>query len=399
MCMKKLTRGLALLLACFFLASGAFSEGQVTVSEEEYALLQKYKRLEDIMTVIDERFLFEYDKDALMEGAALGMLASLGDNYSFYYTAAAMESEEEAFTGEYGGLGIEVFSNPNDMTITIRRVFYGGPAQQAGVRDGDKIIAVNGEEMTAFDVNRAVSIMRGEIGEKVTLTILREGEPELLEIECERAIVQTEIITSELLDGGIGYLRFHYFEGNATNQFMAVKKEFEEKGVKGVILDLRDNPGGFIDLAIDIAGVFLDDALVTTTEDRYGRTVDIYTDKGRWDIPLVVLINGYSASSSEILAAALHDHGVAKLVGEKSFGKGIVQSVYPFQDDRTGMQLTTDYWLTPNGEKIHEIGIEPDVVVELAEDAVDDNFMLIKEKDNQLQAAVALLQEEIAGAK
>jgi len=393
--MNKMKTGLLLLTVCACLMTVACAEPAFTVTEQEYMLLQKYKRLEQIIDVIEDAYLFEYDPDALMEGAALGLLGALGDNYSFYYTIAAMEHEEEAITGEYGGIGVEVFPNPNDMTITIRRVFFGTPAQQAGLRAGDKIIAIDGEEMTAYDLNLAVTMMRGILGETVRLTILRQGELEPLEIECVRATVQTEAITYEMLEAGIGYIQVHFFEGNAMPQFEAARESLQADGIRGLVLDLRNNPGGFITLAVDVANVFLDESLVAVTEDKYGRLLEYYTDEGSWDIPMVVLVNEYSASASEIVAAALRDNGAAKLAGVQTYGKGIVQAVYPFADN-TGMQLTTDYWLTPNGERVHGVGLVPDVEVELAEEAISEDYMPVREKDNQLAAAVALLREELS---
>ncbi|MCL1795514.1 MAG: S41 family peptidase [Clostridia bacterium] len=386
--------GLLLLAVCVCLMTAACAEPVYRVTEQEYMLIQKYMRLEQIISVIEDAYLFEYDPDALLEGAALGLLGALGDDYSYYYNVAAMEHEEEAVTGEYGGIGVEVFPNPNDMTITIRRVFFNTPAQHAGLRGGDKIIAIDGEAMTAYDLNLAVSMMRGIIGEMVRLTIYRQGEPEPFEVECERAVVQTEAITYEMLEEGIGYIQVHFFEGNATPQFQTAKEYLIASGVKGLVLDLRNNPGGFIGLAVDLADVFLDEALVAITEDKYGRRLESYTDEGSWDIPLAVLVNEYSASASEIVAAALRDNGVAKLVGARTYGKGIVQAVYPFADN-TGMQLTTDYWLTPNGERVHGIGLAPDLEVELSEDAISEDFMPVREKDNQLSAAVALLWDEL----
>jgi len=392
--MKHTKRVLAIVAACLLMAGVALAQDTYTVSKEEYELLQKYQRLEEIMAVIDQTFLFEYDKDALLQGAAQGMIGSLGDEYTFYYTPNQMETENEAVTGEYGGLGIEVFANPNDLTITIKRVFYGSPAQEGGLRVSDKIIKVNGEDMTAYDLNKAVSIMRGEVGGEVTLMILREMET--FEVTLTRAIVQTEIMSYEMLEDRIGYLRIHYFEGNAVGQFEEAAQRFVDEDIKGLVIDLRDNPGGLVNLAIDIADKFLDDMLVTTTEDKYGRRLSYYTHEGAWEIPVVVLVNDYSASAAEILAAALQENGAARLVGVQTFGKGIMQSVYTFAGDGAGMQITSDYWLTPKGNNIHEVGIAPDVEVELNEDAVDDNFQFIRAKDNQLQKAVEVLKEEIA---
>ncbi len=392
--MRHTKRILALLLCCLLLSGCAIAaERTVTVTEEEYALLQKYRRLEEIRQMVSRSFLFEYDEADLLDSAAKGMLGGLEDPYSYYFTPVQMEEQTESFTGEYGGIGFEVFGSPTDQLITIRRVFYGSPAQQAGLMPGDKIIQVNGEDMTAYDLNKAVSMMRGEVGGEVTLTILRDTE--VFEVTCVRAVITTETISYEVLDNDIGYVRIHYFEGSLTSQFLKAQEEFMQQGVKGLIIDLRDNPGGLVNLASDIADVFLDEAVVVTAKDKYGRQLSYYANDGKWDIPVVILMNEYSASASEILALALRDHGVAKIVGVTSFGKGIMQTVYTFPDDGAGLELTTDYWLSPNGDCIHEIGIEPDVVVEIAEDAKDDNFALVPEKDNQRQAAIELLLEEM----
>lgn len=380
-------------LATGLLSYGTSKGGTVTISEEEYALLEKYKRLEEIYKVIDALYLWEYDDAALMEGAAQGMLGALGDDYTFYYTPEQMEKENETITGEYGGLGFEVSPNLTDDTITIRRVFHGGPAQQAGIRTGDKIIAVNGEEMRALDINDAVAIMRGEVGVEVTLTILRDQE--IFDVTMERAIVQTEIIKYEMLDENIGYMRVYYFEGNMMGQIDEAKKAFDEAGAKGLILDLRDNPGGLVNLAIDLVDMFVGEEPILHTQDKYGRNLSYYGREGQWDIPVVILTNGYSASASEIVAAALQEYGVAKIVGEQSFGKGIMQSVYPFATDGAGMQITSDYWLTPQKNNLHEEGVTPDVEVVLDEDVLDDTYQIIREKDNQLAAGIEVLKEMI----
>ena len=274
-------------------------------------------------------------------------------------------------------------------------MFYGSPAQEGGLRPNDKIIAVNGEDLTAYDLNKAVSIMRGEVGGEVTLTILRESE--VFDVTLTRAIVETQIIDSEVLDGNIGYIRVHYFEGNLDTQFQNTVEEFQKTGVKGLVFDLRDNGGGYVDLATTVADIFIDDDVIFSSKDKYGRKLAYYADPGAWDIPVVLILNKYSASASEILAGALRDSAGAELVGTVSFGKGIMQSVYTFSDGESGMQTTSEYWYTPGGECIHGKGLKPDVEVELPEDALDENFNIIREKDTQLQAAVAEIEKMLAG--
>lgn len=389
LCALLLSSGSALALDGLF---GAMQEpGGVTISQEEYELLEKYKRLEEIYAIIDRIYLFEYDEAELLQGAAQGMMRALGDDYSFYYSPDQMTSENEAMSGEYGGVGIEVFANATDDTITIKRVFYGGPSQRAGLKASDKIIRVNGEEMRAGDINRAVELMRGEIGEALTMTILRDGE--VFDVTLARELVTTEIISYELLPDDMAYMRVYYFEGDLKGQFQNALALFQAEGVRGLIIDLRENPGGFVDRAIELCDAFLDDVLIFSTEDRYGRTITTYGREGKWDIPIVVIVDEYSASASEIVVAALQEHGVAKVVGTQTFGKGIMQSVFPFPSDGAGIQLTTDYWLTPDGNKLHEKGVTPDYAVTLDEDAIDDNHQFVREKDNQFQRAVQVLGE------
>lgn len=397
--MSYFKRFLVALVACSLVAGGALALGQLTydddagvlVTQEEYELLEKYRRLEEILDIVDSTFLWEYDVDKMMEGAAQGMLGALDDDYTYYYTPERMTEKTETATGQYGGLGIEVFPNAKDDTITIRRVFHGGPAQQAGLRAVDKIIRVNGEEMRGSDINDAVAIMRGEPGVEVELTILRGQE--IIEVTLTRAIVQTEIIETAILEDDIAYVRIYYFEGELVSQFEDAQEAFEEAGVKGLIVDLRENPGGLAHLATEFVDIFVDEAPIFKSEDKYGRVLTYYADEGAWDIPVVVIMDGGSASAAEIVAAALQENGVAKVVGMQSFGKGIMQAVYPFYPDGSGMQITSDYWLTPQGNKIHGIGVTPDVVIERNEDAVDENHQFVREKDDQLIKAIETLKE------
>lgn len=388
---KMLAFLLAMLLTC---GCALAADDTVTIDKDEYERLQKYEKLEEILNVIDDAYLWEYDVNDLLEGAAQGMIGALGDEYSYYYTASDVADAEENYAGEYGGLGIEVFANANDTTITIRRVFYGSPAQEGGLRQNDKIIAVNGQETNAYDLNDAVSQMRGEVGGEVTLTILRENE--VFDVTLARAIVETQIIDSEILEDNIGYIRIHYFEGNLDTQFAKTVEEFQAAGVQGLVIDLRDNGGGYVELATALAGTFIDDDVIFSCEDKYGRRITYYADPGAWDVPIVLIMNQYSASASEILAGALRDGAGAELVGTVSFGKGIMQSVYTFEDGQSGMQTTSDYWYTPGGVCVHGEGLEPDVEAELPEDALDENYNLIREKDAQFQTAVEEVKKMMA---
>lgn len=391
--MKRTTRIFLLILTLMLCTSAAVAEKTYTISEEDYKLLQIYRRLEEIKTVVDAQFLWEYDEDRLLEGAAIGMIGMLGDDYSYYLLPEEKDAENETIDGKYCGIGIEVYRNANDKSITIRRVFHGGPAQKAGILPGDKIVAVNGTEYNLFTIDDAISVMRGEEGGEVTVTVLRDQE--FLEFECVRAFVVTEYLDSAILDDNIGYIRIYEFEGTAIEQLSGIIQDYLEKDVQGLIIDLRNNLGGLVHLATQIADVFIEDGIIMIEEDKFGRTLPKYAREGAWDIPLAVLVNKHSASASEILAAALQENGVATIVGEQTFGKGIVQTLHTFEDG-AGMHITSGYWLTPNGNKIHKEGIAPDVEVTLAEDALDENYEIIREKDNQLQTAVDIVKAEMA---
>lgn len=391
--MNHASRIFILILAVMLCVAGSAMASQTyTISEEEYNLLQMYKRLEEIKMIIDAEFLWEYDEERLLEGAAQGMLGVLGDDYTYYTLPADADSEAEVITGTYCGIGVAVFAASNDNLITIHRVFPGGPAKKAGLQVGDKIIAIDGTEFSGFELNDAVAIMRGEQGGEVKLLVLR-GE-EILEFVCVRDFVETEILTSEVLEENIGYIRVYEFEGNAIPQFAAVIQDFLVKDIQGLVIDLRGNPGGLVHLALQMADVFIEDGQLMATEDKHGRVLPDYAIKGAWNLPIVVLVDAQSASCSEIFAAALRENGVATIVGTQTFGKGIVQTVHTF-DDGAGVHITSGYWLTPEGNKIHKEGITPDVVVELEEDSLDENYEIIREKDTQLQKALEIIKEKL----
>ncbi len=390
--MKKSVRLLSVLI-CLLLTVGTAS-ADVVVSDADYEIFEKFMKLAKIEWILDNSYLWEYDEDALLEGAVNGMLGALDDVYTFYYDAAGVQGIEEDVQGTYGGLGFEVFSNYTDNTLTIRRVFFGAPAQQAGIKPEDKIFAVNGVEMTAADISEAVSMMRGVPGEEVTLTI-RRGE-EFFDVTCIRAIVENETISYHMIDESIGYVRIYYFEGNLDKQFSAAIEELRKQGMQALVIDLRDNTGGFTNLAEAVADEFLQrDDVIYSSEDKYGRKVSRYAKGKGYDIPIAVLINEFTASASEIVTCALTENDLAFTVGVKSFGKGIMQEVYML-DETSAMQLTSHYWLTPTGNCIHGEGIAPDYPVELNEDAIDEMYDYIPEKDNQLQTAVEQLRNMLA---
>lgn len=371
---------------------GAVLDG-TAVSQQDMELLNRYARLETIRQTMHSEYYQDLDDDALMDGAARGMLNAAEDRYTFYYTPEEMAEATEEAEGVYNGIGVLVASDEYGR-LNVLRVFKGSPALEAGLLPNDIIYAVDGQEVGAsndMDMSAATKLIKsGAEGTEVMLSVLRGSET--LEIPVKRAKVNMNRVETYILDGNIGYLELYDFQGDAAQGFADALQAFEEAGVQGVIVDVRDNPGGYLDLVVDICDSILPEGLVVYTEDRYGRREEFRSDADYNDIPMVVLVNGNSASASEIFAAAVQDYGRGIVVGETTYGKGIVQSVITFREDGAGMQLTTSAYYTPKGRSIHETGVTPDVEVQPAEGYVRANYIPDTENDAQLRAAMDALK-------
>jgi len=315
-----------------------------------------------------------------------------------YITPEGMEQQVEERSGTYAGVGMQLIESADDHLITVVRVFANSPAERAGVLRGDKIIAVNGERFYGATMSQAVDEMRGTPGTDVIVTFMR-GDEDPYELTMTRQIVEINNVEYAMLDNGIGYLLLYEFTGTDVRGFKNALIFFKQNSARGIVIDLRDNPGGYVADAIGIADELLDEGLVMYTEDRYGVRSDYRSTPGKIDIPLVMLVNEYSASASEILTGAIKDRDAGKVVGVKTFGKGIVQEMRVFPSDGAGMLLTTMRYYTPSGVCIHGVGIEPDVVVEQPEELRVRGTAVPHDQDVQLIRAVEVLEEEIAAAK
>ncbi len=374
---------------------GAKKESTVTISQEEYDRLKRFERLDTMLMMVETMYYEEPDIDAMLEYAAIGLMVGLGDPYSYYYTPEDYADMEESVQGTYAGIGTQLIVDPDDYLMTVTRVFKGSPAEDAGVLAGDKIIGVDGVGYTGYEQNQAVAAMRGEPGTEVTITVAR-GE-ETMDIVVQRAQIEMNYAEYEMM-GDIGYVIVYDFMGDAVEGFKEAIAYFRQQEAKGIVLDLRSNGGGLVTDAVQIADVLLPEGVIVSTEDRYGNRTEERSDADMLGLPLAVLVNGYSASASEIVAGAIKDTGVGTLVGEKTFGKGIVQAVYPFTSDGAGIQLTVARYFTPSGVCIHGVGIEPDVEVHQPED-VELRYginNIPREKDVQLQTAIEVVQGLIA---
>ncbi|MDR3051039.1 MAG: S41 family peptidase [Oscillospiraceae bacterium] len=394
---------LVALMACLPVAAGGLFSGlnilggedTVTIPKSEYERLMRFARMDEILQLVERYYIEEPDVDAMLRFAERTMLYPLDDPYTNYLTPEDMATEAEEREGAYAGLGMQLMVDQEDNLITITRVFKNSPAEKAGVLRGDKILTVNGEEFFGNTMQQAVDVMRGKPGEQVTVTFWRENVDEPIELVMRRETVQVNNVVYEVLPGNVGYMLLYEFNGTDVKGFFEAIDYFAKQKVRGLVLDLRDNPGGYVLDCVRIADALVPEGLVVYTEDRYGARQDYVSDADMLGWPLVVLVNEYSASASEILTGAIRDHGVGKVVGTKTFGKGIVQEMRTFPEDGAGLLLTTMRYYTPSGVSIHGIGIEPDVAVEQPEDLQVLGTAVPHDQDVQLKRALEILEEEI----
>lgn len=348
--------------------------------------------------LLDRNFLFDVDEEKLYEGSLKGMFANLGDPYTAYYPKEEFAKLIENLDGRYKGIGISM-SNSKEGLIKVIQVFDGSPAQEVGLKSGDFIKSIEGKEFAGNQLEEAVALIRGKDGSKVNMKILRVSEDnpkgEEIDVEVERRDVKVDTVKSQTLNlKGIkvGYLRLTAFDDVTWEDFKDQYAKLKNEGVQGLVLDLRNNPGGALDVCLNIADTFLDEGVVVTTEDKDGNVVSEKSDAEYDDIPMVALINENSASASEILAGALKDRGRAKIVGEKSFGKGVVQKIFPL-DNGAGAKITISEYKTPNGEKINKVGVNPDIVVENKNPDLDLNENDFTKDSQFLKALTELIKE------
>ena len=351
------------------------------------------KKLEVIEQAISDYYYQEDVKAAdMIDGMYQGVVASLGDPYSTYYTEDDLEELMEQTEGIYYGIGAYVGMDAQTGMAYISGVFEGTPAEEAGLRDGDVIYMVNEEPMQGLELSEIVGKIKGQEGTKVDLTIYREGEADYLQIPVERRKIESPTVKYELYDDKTGYIQITEFDEITVDQFAEAMAALREQGMEGLILDLRANPGGNLSAVVEIARQMLPEGLIVYTEDQDGNRTEYTCDgKNVFDMPLVVLINGYSASASEILAGAIKDYGIGELIGTTTFGKGIVQKVMSLSDG-TALKLTVSTYFTPKGNNIHGIGVEPDEVYEFDGEEYYENGY-----DNQLEYAKKVIGEKIGG--
>ncbi len=345
--------------------------------------------LDKIEKIVESAYIFDYSKQGATDAALSAYVSALGDPYSNYYNEADYRALNENLSGNYKGIGVEVYVTPEDNNITVISAFDGTPAQKAGIKANDKIIKVDNIPVNADNYNRAISLIKGiektTHEDKVDITLLRDDKEITVTVNREKIVLQT--VSSEMRET-IAIIRISSFDDNTGNDFRKHLNDIKKKSPKGLIIDLRDNPGGTLDAVTSVADQLLPEGVIVSMVDKQGNKQEFKSDKDFYDIPLCVLINGSSASASEVLAGAVRDFSRGTLVGTKSFGKGIVQSVINLTD-KTALTITTAKYYTPSGECIHGVGIEPDVKIESKSNEAVSTIKF--EDDIQLHKALELL--------
>lgn len=341
--------------------------GQNNASESVWADKEVNDKIEEINEYIDDYFYFEIDEEKQEEALYDAILAGLDDPYSVYYTEEEFADLQETNSGEYVGIGA-VVTQDADMIVSIVRPVKNSPAEEAGLMAEDIIVEVDGVEIIDQELTVVVDMIRGEEGTKAKIKIYRPSTSEYMDFEVERRVVENYSVSYKMLEDNIGYILVEQFYDNTCTEFIEAFEDLEAQGAKAMVVDLRDNPGGLLTAVVDMCDYLMKEGPIVTTEDKDGNVTNSYssTDEEYTELPMAVLINGNSASASEIFAGALQDTGVAEIIGTTSYGKGIVQSVIPLSDG-TAIKITVAKYFTPNGNDIHEIGIVPDYEVELAD--------------------------------
>lgn len=364
----------------------AFEKGTVFRNQD----FKQLKPIYDVFQLIKKKYVKDIDTNTLVEGAIKGMAESLDDPYSVYMNPSDFQDFIISVNGSFEGVGISLGYDEKTNSIVVIAPIEGAPAHKAGILPKDKIIKVDDVDLKGKNIDDAVKLMRGEKGTKVSLYIEREGKDEILKFDLVRDNIRLKTVKHEILEDDIGYIKITSFDSKTGDEFENAVDVLEKKHAKGIVLDLRNNPGGSLHESVRVADRILGKGVVVSTEVKYKNMTERYrSDERKLSLPLVVLINENSASASEIVAGAIQDHKAGKLVGTKTFGKGSVQELEPFSDG-SGLKLTIARYFTPSGRCIDGVGILPDVEVKLNED--ENPLLLPKEKDTQLKEAIEILK-------
>lgn len=365
---------------------------QFSSDNVDYENVKKFSR---VKSLLKEYYYKDVNENEMLEGAIAGLTEALQDPYTVYFTKDQMKQFIEKSQGSYVGIGV-VVTMGEDGILTVVEPFEDSPALKAGITKDDKIVKVDDTDVTAIrDEDMIISMIKGKEDTKVKITVYRPSEGKYLDFVVTRKKIKVVNINSEILEGDIGYIRISMFDSEINKDFQDRLNDMLKKNIKGLIIDLRDNPGGDYDQVTAIADRLLPEGLIVYTEDKKGNKQEKMSDANELDLPIAVLVNENSASASEVLSGALKDHNKATLIGTKTFGKGLVQAVINL-DDGSGLKVTIARYFTPSKVCIQDIGIEPHIKVELPEKYKNVSISQIpREEDNQLQKAIEVIKDAI----
>ena len=354
-----------------------------TESPEKPDSLSAYRKVKEIENLIEHYYLEDYEEQQLTDYMYLGLVTGLGDQYSTYYTEEQYEELKKSQEGSYTGLGITISQNSGDGKIYVVNCVEDSPADQAGIQEGDQLVSVDGISTEGRTTSEVIDMIGGSADGQVELEILRDGSA--LDLQLQMATVEMQSVEGRMLEDQVGYIQITRFTGVTSEQFQETYQNLREQGMKKLVIDLRENPGGLVNAVCDTLRQILPEGLIVYTEDKNGNRSEEWCEgETPIDMPLAVLVNGESASASEIFAGAVKDYEIGTLVGTTTFGKGIVQDLFTLSDGSV-LRLTVSRYYTPNGNNIHGTGITPDIVVEQPEDG---------STDAQLEKALEVLRSE-----
>lgn len=378
-----LTGALLTLLVVSLAACGLQHINEGIISSDTETKLSYLKKL------IDETYLHDIKEKDLNEGIYKGYVEGLGDQYSAYYDKKETKELSESLDGSFSGIGAVMTQDASSGVITITQVYDDSPAKKAGIKAGDILYRVEEKTVIGKDLDKVVSWIKGKKGTKVNLTLLRGTNSDKIKVTATRDVINVETVKYKVLENQIGYISISEFDSVTGAQFAKALKQLQKKNIEGLVVDLRNNPGGSLSTVCDILDSILPKGLIVYTKDKNGKKEEYTSDeKHRLNLPMSVLVNGQSASASEIFAGAVQDYGKAEIIGTQTYGKGVVQNLFDLKDG-TCVKLTTSEYFTPKGRNIDGKGITPDVKIEYKYNAKDPKA------DNQLDKAVSVVKDKI----
>lgn len=390
---KNKVKGFVTGVLCTALVGAGIFGGRYVLSNKDHAVNQEsVQKAKTIESLIDKYYLDQIDNDELESYLYKGLMAGLGDPYSTYYTAEEYKELTEDTEGVYRGIGVTMQKDVSTGAVTVVKCFEGAPGAEAGLQPQDQLVKVNGEDITDKELSEVVKMIKTSKSDTVTLTILREGESDYREVEVTLDTVEAPMVEHEMLDNKIGYITINQFAETTASQYETALEDLNNQGMERLIVDVRDNPGGLLTSVCDVLDSMLPEELLVYTEDKNGKKSEYNaTGTDQFDKPMVILVNGNSASAAEIFSGALQDYKVAKLVGTTTFGKGIVQQIFNLSDG-SAVKMTISKYYTPSGRCIHGTGLEPDIEVDLP-DELKNQVSIDKSEDTQLQKAIETVKE------